>query len=198
MGRFDFLCAVIRSSSSYPDCLACPPPIDGDTCGNCSCYLLAELDGERAELMRAAEDLHTGKKTTGEIERAYGASLVFRSFEDPAGVARSLFTSFLGRPPEADELANASMIVIGSLLGETAPAGLLFHRHGSTYEDLVDIVFSSEAYRDAAVFAGFRRYLGRPPTPAEQLHFSAALDPQKPDVRDTIRAVVSSREYFDQ
>ena len=79
-----------------------------------------------------------------------------------------------------------------------SPAGLLFHRHGSNYEGLLDILFGSEVYREAAVSAVFARYLGRPAGLAEMAHFSAELDADSPDLRPVVRAVVSSQEYFDQ
>ena len=36
------------------------------------------------------------------------------------------------------------------------------------------------------------------PSPAELVHFVATLDAAEPDLRGVVRAVVSSREYFDQ
>jgi hypothetical protein len=75
---------------------------------------------------------------------------------------------------------------------------VLFHRHGSSTADLVDILFESENYREAVVDRAFARYLGRAATPAEMAHFAAQLDDTDPDARGVIEAVVSSREYFAQ
>ena len=72
----------------------------------------------------------------------------------------------------------------------------MFHRYGQTYEDLVDIIFTSEPYREAAVHGVFLRYLGRPASPAELLAFTPSLNAEAPDVRPIIEAVVSSGEYF--
>jgi hypothetical protein len=63
---------------------------------------------------------------------------------------------------------------------------------------MIDIVFDSEAYREAVVDAVFLRYLGRNASPAELAWFAAELDDDNPDSRGLIRAVTSSREYFEQ
>ena len=76
--------------------------------------------------------------------------------------------------------------------------GLVFHELGEDYDDLVDIVFRSEVYREAAVRAVFLRYLGRDPSGGELHAFVGALDPANPDVRPGIQAVVSSGEYYAQ
>jgi hypothetical protein len=195
-GRYDFVCGILRGAD--PVCMACGPAPDTNQCGSCDCPPLALLDTERTRLLASAADLHDGGATTSAIERAYAASLAFRFLFAPETLAAALFEQFLGRPPEADELDNATRIAQGSLLGPDAPAGLLFHRHGNGMEDLVDILFASEAYREAAVAAVFARYLGRPPTPPELGQFAAQLDPAGPDVRAVVRAVVSSREYYAQ
>jgi hypothetical protein len=88
-------------------------------------------------------------------------------------------------------------MVFGSFV-PGSPAGLLFHRHGANYADLVDIIFASEVYREAAVDAVFLRYLGRGATPEELAFFAGDLDQVSPDVRPVMRAVLSSREYFTQ
>jgi hypothetical protein len=109
-----------------------------------------------------------------------------------------LFETFIGRLPEAEERRNAQAMIFGFVLVPDAPAGLLFQRHGSNFDDLVDIIFESDIYREAAVNAAFMRYLGRSATAIELRHFSAQLDETDPDIRPVIRAVTSSREYFDQ
>jgi hypothetical protein len=88
-------------------------------------------------------------------------------------------------------------MIVGSLF-PGSPAGLLFHRYGSSYADLVDIVFDSEVYREAMVRRVFDRYLSRSPTSVELAHFVSTLDATDPDARDLVRAVLSSREYFAQ
>jgi hypothetical protein len=193
-GRYDFLCAIYRDGD--PACMACPPP-SGDFCTGCDCPSLTALSYERDQLTVIADDM-AGGMTTGEVERAFGGSYALRfSFGDPAQLTTTIFQLFLGRPAEADEMANGAAMIGGALLPDQ-PAGLLFLRHGADFDELIDIVFDSEPYRDAAVDGVFMRYLGRPATPVERAHFSAQLDEERPDVRDVVRAVVSSREYFEQ
>jgi hypothetical protein len=88
-------------------------------------------------------------------------------------------------------------MIVGALIPGT-PAGLLFHRLGGNYADLIDIVFHSEVYREAMVHRVFDRYLARAPSSAELAHFATTLDATDPDQRGVVRAVVSSREYFEQ
>jgi predicted small secreted protein len=196
-GQYDFFCSVIRVSTAYPECNVCPGSMD--PCANCDCYILQDLFAERAVLLASVDDLNSGARTTSEVERAYAEALIYRfTFGDAAAVSNSLFENFLGRPAEPEELQNASNMINGGLLGPDYPAGLLFHRHGTLYEDLVDIIFSDEAYREAMVDGVFQRYLGRPPAPNERNHFSAQLDSTNPDAKPIVRAVVSSREYFEQ
>ncbi|MCA9677485.1 MAG: hypothetical protein KC464_20850, partial [Myxococcales bacterium] len=161
-----------------------------------SCAPLAGYVAERAALRTAVDDLAAGA-TTSSIERRYVEASPFRALASPDGVAQALFDGFLGHAPQLEERRNAAAMVQGALIAGS-PAGLLYHRHGADYADLLDIVFGSEVYREAAVGAVFERYLGRRPTAAELGHFAAGLDPDDPDVRDVILAVVSSREYFEQ
>ena len=109
---------------------------------------------------------------------------------------RALFDDFLARPAEPDEIENGRAMIIGAFF-PTSPAGLMFHRHGSNYDELIDIVFDSEIYREAMVAMVFDRYLARAPSPAERAHFVSVLDPAMPDARPVIEAVLTSREYFD-
>jgi len=74
----------------------------------------------------------------------------------------------------------------------------MFHRHGKDYAELIDIIFDSEVYRESMVRRVFTRYLAREPSSIELAHFTATLDANAPDMRDLVRAVVSSREYFEQ
>lgn len=191
--RYQLLCAVYRNN--VPACQACPPPTDGDLCGGCDCPLVAAVYADRALVGAAVEDLAAGAPTS-EVDRRYAESYAFKLGGADA-TATALWTAFLGRLPGPEELRNARMIVFGALDG-TSPAGLIFHRHGSTYADLVDIVLESEAYREAVVAGAFQRYLGRDPTPVELAHFVKRLDPEAPDARVVIRAVVASREYATQ
>jgi hypothetical protein len=191
--RYEALCGFARVNDAA--CGACPA--SADPCSGCDCPRLAALAAERADLGGAASDL-ADSATTAAIERRYADAAAFYQLADsPQSGAATLFQVFLGRPPGPDELDNAAAMFAGSLL-PGAPAGLLFHRHGARYADLVDILFESEIYREAAVRAVFERYLGRPPDAAELDHFTASLDAAAPDVRGVIRAVVSSREYFEQ
>ena len=191
--RYDLLCAITRGNN--PECMECAPA--SDPCTGCECEAVEVLESERDQLALSADTLANNSATTSEIERNYAASAAFRGLSNPTGLASALFESFLGRPAEGEELDNAAAMIIGALLPET-PAGLLFHRHGSSYDDLLDIVFESEVYREAAVSGVFLRYLGRLPSQAESSHFSAQFDALAPDIRPVIRAVVSSREYFEQ
>lgn len=178
-----------------PACAQCEPAED---CSGCPCESVASLFEERKGLMAAAEDLAGGRATTGEIERRYGASQISTFFTDSAeAIADNMFVVYLGRPAEPDELRNAAAMVDGTL-SSGSPAGQLFHRLGESYADLVDILFTSEVYREAVVNGVFIRYLGRNATPDERAHFVAGLDPVSPDIRPVIRAVVSSGEYFSQ
>ena len=178
-----------------PACAACEPTLD---CSGCACPVLASLAEEREGLLAAADDLAAGRATSSDIERRYAESQIF-VFNGGAveSVAGGLFVNFLGRPPEADETKHASAMIFGTFV-PGSPVGLLFHRLGENYADLIDIVFTSEVYRDAAVDGVFLRYLGRNATPEELSHFAGGLDPASPDVRPVIRAVVSSGEYFSQ
>jgi hypothetical protein len=153
---------------------------------------------EREGLRAAPAKLTANDLTTSGVERLFASSTVIRALGgSPEGVATTIWENFLWRPPEPEESRNAQLLIIGAIF-PGSPAGLLFHRHGATFDDLIDIVFDSEPYREAAVAAVFLRYLGRPPTPVEQAAFTASLDPEAPDVRGVIESVVSSREYFDQ
>ncbi len=194
--RYGLICGIARTGE--PDCNACGPPAGGDACSNCTCASIAALRSERASLLAAGADLEAGAPT-GEIERRFGSALVVRrSFGDGALLTSSLFQTFLGRAAGPDEQRNGASIARGALLDPAQPAGVLFHRHGSSFADLADILFSSESYRESVVERVFVRYLGRSATPAERAHFAARLDDAAPDARPVIEAVVSSREYFAQ
>jgi hypothetical protein len=187
---YAFFCGILRGD---PACASCSSP---DVC-DCSCPAMAPLKGERDALLASWQALLDGAATS-KIERSFAESSIFRfNAGAPESVAASLFDHFLGRPSEPTELANAKVLVIGAIFPGT-PAGLLFHRHGANYADLVDIIFTSEVYREAAVDSVFLRYLGRQAAPIELAAFTKGLDAAAPDVRPVIRAVVSSREYFAQ
>ena len=191
--RYDFLCALVRDDD--PACDACPAPTGGDFCADCSCGYLASMYAEREALFTAADDL-AGGDSTSSVERRYALATPLRVFASPEGYADVLFEAVLGHLPQDEERRNAAAMVQGSLLG--GPAGILFHRHGGTIDELLDIVFESEVYREALVAAVFERYLGRRPSAPELGHFAGAIDAGDPDARAVILAVVSSREYFEQ
>jgi len=115
----------------------------------------------------------------------------------PEARVTALFDDFLARTAEPDEVENGRSMIFGSIL-PGSPAGLVFHRHGASYADLIDIVFRSEVYREAMVRRVFDRYLARSPSANELAHFVSTFDANDPDVRGLVRAVVSSREYFAQ
>lgn len=190
---YTFLCEITRGTDEA--CLSCKDP---DACA-CACPALTALGAERKALRDMVEDFAAGgETTTSDIDHAFARSqpFVFNG-TTPDGIVTQVFQAFLGRPAEKDEQTNARFMFVGIAL-PGAPAGLLFHRHGATYTDLLDIVFGSEVYRDAMVGRVFQRYLGRRPSAAELRVFSASLDPERPDLRGVVRSVVSSAEYFRQ
>lgn len=189
--QYAFVCGIVRGTT--PACGTCS---QADACA-CACANLPALHAERAGLRTSAADLRGGARTSS-IERRYAAaSGYFVLAGSPESRVRALFDDFLARPAEPDEIENGRGMIIGAIL-PGSPAGLMFHRHGATYADLIDIVFDSEVYREALVRRVFERYLARPPRPPELAHFAATLDAGDPDARDLVRAVASSREYFDQ
>ena len=191
--RYQQLCGVVRVV--VPECMQCP--LNGDTCGDCACAPIVTYVGERDVILTSAADLAAGTPT-GTLERRYASTIAFRSFfNTPNTLAVGYFDVFLGRPAELDEMDNAAAMLQGALL-PGSPAGVLFHRHGSDMTDFIDILFSSENYREAVVIGVFQRYLGRRPTGVELSHFSASVDSSSPDALGVIRAVTSSREYFEQ
>jgi hypothetical protein len=193
--RYALLCGTSRDED--PACSKCGPPPDGDACAGCDCEPLATIHADRQALLDAASDLAAEEVTTGAVERRFAESSALRGFSAPDALVDQLFELFLGRPAEADEQVNAEAMVFGALI-PGSPAGLLFHRHGASYQDLLDIVFDSEVYREAAVSAVFARYLGRTALLHEMAHFAGQLDADEPDIRPVVRAVVSSQEYFEQ
>jgi hypothetical protein len=187
--RYQFLCAIIRQQQA-----ACRTCTAADPC-DCACPQLTMLKTERDGLATGAGDLRGGMSTSA-IERRYAmATGYFALSGDPETRARALFVDFLGRPAEGEEIENARGMIFGGLGG--GPAGLLFHRHGSNYADLIDIVFDDEIYREAVVAGVFDRYLARQPSSAERAHFVNALDATDPDAQVVIEAVLSSQGYFD-
>lgn len=185
------VCEVARAMDAA--CGACE---EADPC-QCDCPQIAGFRAEREALSALADDLAAGGDTsTSDIEKALCKSAPFLYNGTTAeGIATQVFQAFLARPPEGDELDNARFMTFGSFV-PGSPSGLLFHRHGGSYDDLLDIVFESEVYRDAMVLRAFQRYLGRRPSSDELRHFSASLDPGKPDMRPLVHALVSSSEYF--
>jgi hypothetical protein len=190
---YAFVCGIVRGTDVA--CLSCADP---DPC-TCSCPALTALSAERQSVRDLTDDFVAGSGVvTSDVDRAFADTVAFQfNGTSPDGIATQLFQAFLGRPAEKDEQKNARFMIIGSIIPES-PAGLLFHRHGAKYDDLLDIVFTSEVYREAMVGRVFGRYLGRRPTPDELRHFSATLDEDHPDLRPIIRAVVTSDEYFHQ
>lgn len=187
--RYGLVCAVFQEGF-------CPPCSEADVC-RCACDFVAPFLAERTSLQDAVDDLLTGASTSS-IERRH-ASVVgyYLLAESPEARVEAVFDDFLARTPELDEIENGRTMIFGAIT-PGSPAGLLFQRHGSNYDDLLDIVFKSDVYRESLVRRVFDRYLARSPNPLELVHFAATVDAADPDARDLIRAVVSSREYFDQ
>lgn len=190
---YDLVCQIAISMD--PECGACDYE---DSC-SCGCPQIQGFAAERKAFDALVTDLAEGGDTrTSEIEEALCASSPFLFNNTSAeGIAAQVFQVFLTRPPEPEELRNARFMIFGTF-APPAPSGLLFHRHGGSYEDLLDIVFESEVYREAVVTRVFSRFLGRRPDSDELRFLSASLDAERPDMRDMIHAVVSSSEYFHQ
>jgi hypothetical protein len=152
---------------------------------------------EKESLAKTKADFAAGT-TSSELERRYASAFgYFVLAGGPEGRVSTLFDDFLSRPAEPDEIENGRSMIFGALF-PGSPAGLMFHRHGSNYDDLIDIVFESEVYRESMVRRVFGRYLAREPSSAELAFFTPTLDATAPDVRPLVRAVLSSREYFEQ
>jgi hypothetical protein len=189
--QYALVCGIIRST--VPACQSCT---ETDSC-YCQCGPLPTYKTEKESLAKATTDFQAGTSTS-ELERRYAAAFgYFVLAGGPEGRVSTLFDDFLSRTAEPDEIENGRAMIIGSIF-PTSPAGLMFHRHGSNYDDLLDIIFDSEAYRESVVRRVFNRYLAREPSSAELAHFVPTLDASKPDARGLVRAVVASREYFDQ
>jgi hypothetical protein len=189
--QYAFVCAIIRG-----DDRSCDSCMQADSCA-CNCGALPTLNAERTDLRKATADFKANVATS-DIERRYAAAIgYFVLSGTPEGRTRALFDDFLSRPAEPDEIENGRSMIFGALF-PGSPAGLMFHRHGSNYDDMIDIIFDSEVYRESIVRRAFGRYLAREPSSLELAHFVTTLDATKPDMRSVVRAVLSSREYFDQ
>lgn len=196
LDRYNLLCVNIRNFD--PACQTCPPPSGESTCSNCTCPALQTIETERLELDASAQDLGAGDATTSEIDRRFGDSQAVSALTGAEGTTMVLFETFLGRLPEAEEIRNATAMIFGLVFQPDQPAGLLFQHHGSNAEDLRDIIFESEIYREAMVNFAFEKYLGRLAGPNELRAVLAELDDADPDVRPVVRVIVSSGEYFNQ
>jgi hypothetical protein len=189
--QYAFVCGIVRGT--LPACQSCT---ETDSC-YCNCGPLPTYKVEREGLAKATTDFHAGTASS-ELERRYALAFGYYLLAGaPEGRVRTLFDDFLMRTAEPDEVENGRSMIIGAIL-PNSPAGLMFHRHGASYEDMIDIVFDSEVYREALVRRVFSRYLAREPSSAELAHFVPTLDANAPDVRGLVRAVVASREYFEQ
>lgn len=188
--QYAFVCGLARGDPPCDSCVA------ADSC-ECVCPSIDMYRAERTNLRTSATDFGDGVASST-IERRYALAFGYYVLAGaPENRVRTLFDDFLSRPAEPDEIENGRSMIFGAII-PGSPAGLMFHRHGATYDDLVDIVFDSEVYREAIVRRVFQRYLARSPNPIELAHFTPTLDASEPDVRDLTRAVMSSREYFEQ
>ena len=189
--QYQFICSIVRGGDR-----ACDSCTQMDSC-KCACSILPTLDAERTDLMKTTADFKA-KMPTSDIERRYAAATgYFALAGTPEGRTTALFDDFLSRPAEPDEIENGRAMIFGAIF-PNSPAGLMFHRHGSNYADMLDIIFDSEVYRESMVRRVFGRYLAREPSSVELAHFTTTLDATKPDMRGLVRAVLSSREYFEQ
>ncbi|MFN0251030.1 MAG: DUF1549 domain-containing protein [Kofleriaceae bacterium] len=189
--HYQLICGLTRGA--FDECLSCTAT---DNCA-CTCPQVAPFAAERTMLATTATDLKGGMKTSA-LEKRYAMQTAYFAITGSFDARiTALFDDFLARPPEPDEIENGRSLIIGSI-APGSPAGVLFHEYGSSYTDMLDILFESEVYREAVVRRVFDRYLARSPKPAELAHFSATLNAAEPDARSIVRAVVSSREYFEQ
>jgi hypothetical protein len=189
--HYKLVCSLIRGTTT--ECLSCA---EADAC-LCTCAPIAPLKLEREKLATTASDLHAGVATSVLEKRYAMQGGYFAIAGSPEARITALFDDFLARTPEPDEIENGRALIIGSIL-PGSPAGLLFHEYGGSYDEMLDIIFASEVYREALVRRVFDRYLARSPKAVELEHFTATLDDAEPDAHSLIRAVVSSREYFEQ
>jgi hypothetical protein len=190
--RYALICLAFADYD--PSCKSLMPTDPADLC-SVDCPSVKMLADERDMLKKSATQLAAGAVTSA-VEERYASSMVFRySFATQEALADGLFDAFLGRRPGPDERRNAALMAFD--LQDMRPHGVVFGQLGSTFTDLIDIIFTSEVYREAMVQFAFGRYLGRPPTPVELL-FADRVDAKNPDLRPIIRAVVSSKEYFAQ
>lgn len=189
--QYELVCTLTRGNN--PACDTCTST---DSCA-CQCDILPTYFAEREALRTTRADFMAGTASST-LERRYAEAIAYYVLAgEPEGRVRTLFDDFLMKIAEADELENGRSMINGALI-PGSPAGLMFHRHGASYDDLLDILFESEVYREAIVRRVFNRYLAREPSAIELAHFVGTLDAEAPDARDLVRAVVSSREYFDQ
>jgi hypothetical protein len=189
--QYAFVCAIIRGGDN-----SCDSCVETDSC-NCNCGILPTLKAERADLRTTTVDMRANVPSSA-IERRYAAAVGYFALNGaPEGRVSALFDDFLARDAEADEIENGRAMIFGAIF-PGSPAGLMFHRHGSNYADLIDIIFDSEVYREALVRRVWNRYLAREPNPTELAYFVTTVDATKPDARGLVRAVLSSREYFEQ
>jgi hypothetical protein len=189
--QYALVCGIIRGT--VPACNSCT---ETDSC-YCNCGPLPMYRTEKESLAKTKADFMAGTKSS-ELERRYASAFgYFVLAGGPEGRVSTLFDDFLSRPAEPDEIENGRSMIFGALF-PGSPAGLMFHRHGSSYDDLIDIVFESEVYRESMVRRVFGRYLAHEPSSAELAFFTPTLDATAPDVRPLVRAVLSSREYFEQ
>lgn len=196
---YALLCTVNRMND--PSCSDCQA--NSDPCRGCTCASITTLESERDELDGTADDIAAGTITTSEAERRFAEATPYLGLAGQDAASNNLFEDFINRPIEPYEQQNAVAMILAVGVNKNDPnfpdnAGLLFQRHGGSYADLLDIIFESEVYREAVVNRVFERFLGRVADPEELDHFTRTLDPDNPDARDIMRAVLSSREYFGQ
>lgn len=189
--QYALVCGIIRGTT--PACQACTAT---DSC-SCACGPLPSFQSERELLATNVADFRAGTASS-ELERRYAAAQGYYVLAGaPEGRVRTLFDDFLSRPAEPDEIENGRAMIFGAIF-PGSPAGLMFHRHGANYDEMIDIIFDSEVYRESMVRRVFGRYLAREPSSAELAYFTTTLDANAPDVRGLVRAVLASREYFEQ
>ena len=153
---------------------------------------------ERAKLRLTADRLLAGTSTLVARAALRAATGYFVLAGSPEGRVRALFDDFLSRAAEADEIENGRAMVSSDGFLTTRRSRCCSTATARRYADLIDIVFDE---RDLSRGDGPPRVRALPRAHADvdrarALHAHPGCT--DPDMRPLVRAVVSSREYFEQ
>jgi len=108
--QYALICSILRSSTQ--DCLSCTA---ADSC-TCTCPEIAPLLTERTQLRMNASDLGGGTASSA-IERRYALAEGYYALAgSPEGRVKNLFTDFLARTAEPDEIENGRAMILGQII----------------------------------------------------------------------------------